>query len=83
MFSLLTSNRSFDDPWIGHERLVEKGLHGLRMKTAAQCNFSRCLQVAWRRNPHAEAVRRDGYVAIENFLPPEVFALTEPSTSPT
>lgn len=74
MFSLLTSNRSFDDPWIGHEALNAKGLHGHRMKAAALCNASRRWQVAWRRNEHAKAVREDGYVAIPGFLDAATFA---------
>lgn len=73
MFSLLTSNRSFDDPWIGHETLISKGLHGHRMRAAALCNASRRWQVAWRRNPHTRSVRKDGYVAILDFLPQEAF----------
>lgn len=73
LFSLLTSNRSFDDPWIGHETLISKGLHGHRMKAAAFCNASRRWQVAWRRNRHAQSMRRDGYVAITDFLPQDAF----------
>ncbi|NNF77232.1 MAG: hypothetical protein HKN05_04310 [Rhizobiales bacterium] len=44
------------------------------MKGAALCNASRRWQVAWRRNRHAQAMRRDGYVAIANLLPSEAFA---------
>lgn len=73
MYSLFTSSWNFNDPWIGHLGLVENGLHGYRMKAAAACAAFRRWQVAWRRNPHAKAVQADGYVAIPDFLPNDVF----------
>ena len=74
MYSLLTSSRNFNDPWIGHAGLVEKGLHGYRMKSAEACAALRRWQVSWRRNPYAKAVKENGYVAISDFLPADVFA---------
>ncbi len=73
MFSLLTSNQSFDDPWIGHPDWVERGLHGVRMKAAECCADFRRWQVSWRRNLYAEQFRRDGFLAIADFLPAERF----------
>ncbi|MEM7427140.1 MAG: phytanoyl-CoA dioxygenase family protein [Pseudomonadota bacterium] len=73
MFSLLTSNRSFDDPWIGNPAWVERGLHGARMKAAERCAAFRRWQVSWRRNSHAERFGRDGYLVLSDFLPPAQF----------
>ncbi len=74
MFSLLTSSRSFDDPWIGNPDWVERGLHSARMRWAARCAAFRRWQVSWRRSEFAEQFHRDGFLAIPGFLPTEQFS---------
>lgn len=75
LFQLGTSAKSFlDNPILGSPRMNRRGLHRARVRLAA----SMC---AWRRRRLAGQVRpdwreafdRDGYVAIENFVPPEQF----------
>lgn len=75
-FQLFTGAKSFlDNPLIGSERLNRLGLHRFRVRAAdAMCRWrrgrlARRVKPGWR-----EAFDRDGYVAVENVLPPEEFA---------
>jgi len=73
---LLTSAKSFlDNPMIGSPRLNARGLHVGRVKLAAAMTAWRRrrlagkVPVAWR-----QAFDRDGFVVIENVVPPAEFA---------
>lgn len=73
---LFTGAKSFlDNPLIGSARLNRMGLHRFRVRAAdAMCRWRR-RRLARRVRPEwREAFDRDGYVAIDQVLPPEDFA---------
>ena len=75
LFALATGAKSFaDNPLLGSEALNRRGLHVARLKLAHRLAW-------WRRGRLAKGVPaewreqfdRDGFVAIPNFLPADVF----------
>lgn len=76
LLALATGSKSFlDNPIIGSERLNRRGLHTSRVKLAHR--------LAWRRRRRLAAsvpkefrdqFDRDGFIAISDFLPPDVFS---------
>ena len=73
-----TGAKSFEHPILGSRRLNERGLHVARVRTAMRMAEHRRRRLAARVDAeHREAYARDGYVAIEDFLPPETFAAVE------
>lgn len=73
---LATSAKSFlDHPLIGSQRLNRMGLHRARVAIAdAICRFRRRRLARHVRPEWREAFDRDGFVAIENAVPPAEFA---------
>ena len=75
MLSLLTRQKSFRDPWVGHPGLNRRWqLHRHRVQLAETlCLWRRLLRPA-----QLSSLERDGFVALENFLPqPEFEALRD------
>lgn len=72
---LLTSAKSFlDNPLIGSERLNRRGLHVHRIKLARAMAERRRARLAAAVDPaDLAAFERDGFVAKQGFLPPEIF----------
>ena len=70
MLSLLTRKKSFRDPWVGHPGLNRRWqLHRHRVQLAETlCLWRRLLRPA-----HLASLERDGFVALENFLPQPEF----------
>ena len=73
---LLTGAKSFlDNPLIGSPKLNAKGLHAWRVAKAHAMADKRRETLAAVVDPgDLAAYRRDGFVAIENFLPADIFA---------
>ncbi|WP_374408348.1 phytanoyl-CoA dioxygenase family protein [Pelagerythrobacter sp.] len=73
---LATSAKSFlDHPLIGSQRLNRMGLHRTRTAVAdALCRWRRRRLARHVPREWREAFDRDGFVAIENAVPPEEFA---------
>ena len=71
-----TSAKSFlDNPLLGSQRLNRWGLHRARVRAAgALCAWRRWRLSGKVRADWREAFDRDGFVAIENVIPPEQFA---------
>jgi Phytanoyl-CoA dioxygenase (PhyH) len=74
--SILTTDKNFDNPWIGNPAANRLGLHVGRILLAD--GFDR-LRWAMHRpleqdRQHLETLRRDGVVAISNFLPSTEFS---------
>jgi len=74
MFSLLTSQKNFSDPWVGNEKLNRLGLHKIRMQMAAAAVSLRRAQISWRTGQWRQQFARDGFIKVENFLPEDDFA---------
>lgn len=76
LVQLATSAKSFlDHPLIGSRRLNRMGLHRTRAAIAdAMCRFRRRRLARHVRQDWREAFDRDGFVAIENAVPPAEFA---------
>ncbi len=76
LFELLTGGKSFkDNPLIGHYWLNRLGLHVLRYLLAHAFARLRRAQLALTVPATLRArFRRDGYLLLEDFLPPEQFA---------
>jgi hypothetical protein len=72
-------SKSFrDNPVLGSPVLNRLGLHVIRVTVAHGLNRLRLFTLApLVPRAHRDAFRRDGYVAIENFLPPDEFAALE------
>ncbi|RVT91171.1 phytanoyl-CoA dioxygenase family protein [Sphingomonas crocodyli] len=73
---LLTGAKSFlDNPIIGSQRLNARGLHGWRVATAHAMAARRRAKLAKALSPEDLAsFTENGFVAVQNFLPPETFA---------
>lgn len=73
---LVTSAKSFlDNPIIGSQRFNQRGLHVKRVKLATALTNWRRRRLARKVRPEwREAFDRDGFVVIENVLPPAEFA---------
>ena len=71
MLSLLTRTKSFRDPWVGHPILNRQfQLHRRRVELAETlCTWRR-----WLKPGRCADLERDGFVVIQNFLPPSQFA---------
>ena len=76
LLALATGAKSFaDNPILGSEALNRRGLHVARLKLAHRLAWSRRRRLAaavpeeWR-----ERFDRDGFVALRDFLPTDVFA---------
>ena len=71
MLSLLTRTKSFRDPWGGHPALNRRfQLHRRRVELAETlCTWRR-----WLKPGRCADLERDGFVVIQNFLPPSQFA---------
>jgi len=75
LFSVLTSQKSFALPIIGSVRLNRLGLHVARMKLANLMLGVRRFQISGLVRPAEYAqFKRDGILALENFLPEDDFA---------
>lgn len=76
LLQLATSAKSFlDHPMIGSQRLNRMGLHRARVAIAdTLCRFRRRRLARHVRQEWREAFDRDGFVAIENAVPPAEFA---------
>ena len=75
LFALLTGAKSFvDNPVIGSKRFNRAGLHLWRIKAAHRLSSRRRAQLA-RLVPAdvKQQFDRDGFVAVPNFLPDDVF----------
>ncbi len=70
---LLSSEKAFDNPWVGHEGLNRLGLHSARLRAADVLWRFRRWQRPGSRAPWLEALHRQGIVVVENFLPEAVF----------
>jgi len=77
MFSLLTSQKNFNDPWVGSQKLNHLGLHKIRMQMAAAAVSLRRGQVSWRTGQWRQQFARDGFLKVENFLPEDDFRRLE------
>lgn len=74
LFSIFTSDKSFALPIIGSPTLNKLGLHVFRIRLANILLGLRRLQVAgWSRPPEYAQFKRDGILALENFLPESEF----------
>ncbi len=73
VLSLLTSEKSFTNPWVGSERLNQIGLHKARMRLAAFNATLRKSQVFYRTGQWRKQFARDGFIMVENFLPENDF----------
>lgn len=75
VLQLGTSAKSFlDNPIIGSRRLNRRGLHRTRVRIAdALCRWRRRRLSGQVRADWREAFDRDGFVVIENVIPPEHF----------
>jgi hypothetical protein len=68
--SILTSAKSFADPWVGNPTLNRLGLHPARIALANSMLRLRRLQSGPRdQAPELTTLYRDGVVVLENFLP--------------
>lgn len=77
MLSLLTAKKSFDDPWVGHRRWNERyRLHTRRMTIAEGAARLRRKTAGLLRDrrEECEAIGRDGFAIIPDFLPAGLFA---------
>jgi len=76
VLQLATSAKSFlDHPLIGSRRLNRMGLHRARVRWADRlCRWRRRRLARHLRRDWLEAFERDGFVVVENVLPPEEFA---------
>lgn len=88
MLSLLTAEKSFDDPWVGSAWLNKKlRVHALRMRLAASCAQLRAARAQRSAAPPRvlEAAARladEGCCSLTDALPEEVFAPLAASASP-
>lgn len=76
MFSLLTPEKSFDDRWVGHRRWNERyALHRRRMQLAESAAALRraAAFLVSKRLAGCEALERDGYAVLPDFLPDVLF----------
>lgn len=73
MFQIFSREKSFDDPWVGSPLLNQMGLHVFRMKLARLCNGIRFMQSGLKDDTLVQALRRDGYIQIHDFLPAPAF----------
>jgi hypothetical protein len=73
---ILTGARSFlDNPLIGSQRLNDRGLHAWRVERANAMAAQRRGRLSGLISAgDREAFKRDGFVCIPDFLPPETFA---------
>lgn len=73
---LLTGAKSFlDNPLIGSDRLNRRGLHVRRVALAHRLAYRRRARLAHALDPADRAAfDRDGFVAIPDFLPADIFA---------
>jgi hypothetical protein len=72
MYRIFSREKSFIHPWVGNPTLNKLGLHALRMKCAKSFNnfrYNRSKQTSG----YAEKIRRDGCIAIGNFLTQQEF----------
>ncbi|MEO1721590.1 MAG: hypothetical protein AAFR84_04225 [Pseudomonadota bacterium] len=89
MLSLLTAEKSFDDPWVGHRWLNTRlPLHALRMRLAAYCAQLRASRAQRSAAPPrvleaAARLAEDGCCLLTEALPEEVFALLSASPTPS
>ncbi|MCP3870273.1 MAG: phytanoyl-CoA dioxygenase family protein [Gammaproteobacteria bacterium] len=73
MFSILSAEKAFTDPWVGNSRLNHIGLHTLRMRAAERCARLRSRQVVQSMDQSSNELLENGVVVLENFLPEEIF----------
>lgn len=76
MFSIISGKKTFDDRWIGSPFLNHLGLHRWRINASQTCKRIRQLQYRRTPDPMLDSLRdleRQGFVAVDNFLPTEVF----------
>lgn len=72
-FSILTSEKSFTDRWVGNERLNGFGHHKARMTTAAFNARLRRAQVFYRTGKWRTEFAENDFIKLENFLPSQEF----------
>jgi len=72
MYRIFSREKSFTHPWIGNPILNKLGLHTLRMKCAKSFNSFRYNR-SKQETGYAEQIRRDGCIAIGNFLTKQEF----------
>lgn len=73
MLELLSSKKSFDQKWIGNPTFNRLGGHLFRLNLADLALRSRRLFTG-KNNTWFDQLQRDGVVAIDNFLPDDVFS---------
>jgi len=76
MLSLFSAAKTFSDPWIGHRRWNERHrLHARRMHLAERTAEARRLaaRLAGARSRGCDALDRDGFAVVPDFLPHETF----------
>ncbi|MFZ2871224.1 phytanoyl-CoA dioxygenase family protein [Zavarzinia sp.] len=74
MWSILTSTKSFEDRWIAHAGLNDRGLHRRRMTAADFCARLRRAQCRIPEDEHTRSFAEQGFVVVPDFLPPDAFA---------
>jgi hypothetical protein len=67
-------DKDLNDPLTGNKTLNRLGLHRGRMQLADRCNALRIAIRGSMTDNAAAALRRDGCVAVPDFLPPEQFS---------
>ncbi|MEX0297525.1 MAG: phytanoyl-CoA dioxygenase family protein, partial [Kordiimonas sp.] len=72
IFEVLSRKKSFDNKWIGNQFLNKTGLHLFRIALADTFLKLRRLQ-SFGTHEHYKDFKRDGIVAIPNFLPDDQF----------
>lgn len=73
VFSLITTAKSFSDPWVGHAGLNRAGLHKARVKIANRLSGLRRWQSLRQPTPYEHELLNNGAVAIPNLLPDQDF----------
>lgn len=71
--SLLSTTKSFHDPWVGHATLNRLGLHPARIALADAMTHVRRRLAGTYRDTFCRTLCKDGIVVVKEFLPSERF----------
>lgn len=73
--AILSTTKSFSDPWVGHRALNLAGLHPLRMLIADACQKvrARATPVPERWRATISTLHAEGVVAVNDVLAPDAF----------
>ncbi len=73
VFSIFSTNKSFDDRWVGSPTLNRWGLHRARIKAARGARNVRRSMAVSVRSEHERELLDKGVTVIPNFLPDDAF----------